>query len=136
MATIAESIPKALAAFHDKTSTEVNPTAGLRSDSEDSQPSDQEEVTRKCSWKGDSVSAGKVKAPAKSLKLSFTRPTQATLDPLEGSTSNTGNPRSLLRMRYGTPRWSFSPRNQIQTPFWMLRAFPSLTLESSDILGS
>ncbi|CAH2252525.1 Hypothetical predicted protein, partial [Pelobates cultripes] len=57
VSTIAASISKMLAAFHDKTSTEVNPTVRLLSDSEDSQPSDQEEVTRKCPCKGDSVSA-------------------------------------------------------------------------------
>ncbi|CAH2294311.1 Hypothetical predicted protein [Pelobates cultripes] len=42
VSTIAESIPKALAAFHEKTSAKVNTTARLPSDSEDSQPSDQE----------------------------------------------------------------------------------------------
>ncbi|CAH2284036.1 Hypothetical predicted protein, partial [Pelobates cultripes] len=42
VSTISESIPKALAAFHEKTPGEVNPTAHLLSDSEDSQPLDQE----------------------------------------------------------------------------------------------
>ncbi|CAH2312962.1 Hypothetical predicted protein [Pelobates cultripes] len=90
VSTIAESIPKALAAFHEKSSAEVNPTARLLSDSEDSQPSDQED-TRKRPWKGDSRSAGKGKAPAKSLKLTFTRPAHVISDPFEGSTSHTGD---------------------------------------------
>ncbi|CAH2254071.1 Hypothetical predicted protein [Pelobates cultripes] len=65
VSTIAESIPKALAVFHEKTSGEINPITHLPSDSEDSQPSDQE-ITRKRPWNGSSVSAGK--APAKSQK--------------------------------------------------------------------
>ncbi|CAH2320118.1 Hypothetical predicted protein, partial [Pelobates cultripes] len=81
----------ALAAFHDQTSTEANPTARILSDSEDSHTSDKEEVTRKRYWKGDSASTGKGNAPAKSLKLSLTLPLHNTLDPLEGSTTNAGN---------------------------------------------
>ncbi|CAH2295843.1 Hypothetical predicted protein, partial [Pelobates cultripes] len=90
VSTIAESIPKALTTFHEKTSAKVNTTARLPSDSEDSQPSDQE-TTRKRPWKGDSRSAGKGKAPAKSLKLTATQPAHAISDPLEGSTSHTGD---------------------------------------------
>ncbi|CAH2223936.1 Hypothetical predicted protein [Pelobates cultripes] len=84
VSTIAESIPKALAAFQDRTSTEVNPTTRLPSDSEDSQPSDQE-TTRKRPWKGDSRSAGKGKAPAMSAPQSA----HVTSDPLEGSAFHT-----------------------------------------------
>ncbi|CAH2315048.1 Hypothetical predicted protein [Pelobates cultripes] len=86
-AAIADSIPKALAAFRDQTATTA--TISPLSDSDDSRVSDHDEAPRKRPWKGDSASAGKGKAPAKTAKLSKTKPTLATeADPLKGSTSD------------------------------------------------
>ncbi|CAH2250154.1 Hypothetical predicted protein [Pelobates cultripes] len=77
--TIAESIPKALAAYHER-----NPEP---SDSEDSHISDQDSAPRKRPWKGNSATAGKGKAPAKVVKHSKPYVSQDVTDPLEGSTS-------------------------------------------------
>ncbi|CAH2277091.1 Hypothetical predicted protein, partial [Pelobates cultripes] len=63
--TIAESIPKALATFHEQASTDANPPAHIPSDSEDSHPSDHKGAPRK-------------------EKIA---PLQDNMDPLEDSTS-------------------------------------------------
>ncbi|CAH2301070.1 Hypothetical predicted protein, partial [Pelobates cultripes] len=57
--TIAESIPKALAAYHEQTTAEVHPSTHQTSDSEDSHLSDQDSAPRKRPWKGNSATAGK-----------------------------------------------------------------------------
>ncbi|CAH2250156.1 Hypothetical predicted protein [Pelobates cultripes] len=68
---IADSIPKALAAFHDQSkSTSRAPIVHL-SDSEESKGSDHEEAPRKCPWKVHSATAAKGIAPAKMPRLSF-----------------------------------------------------------------
>ncbi|CAH2297022.1 Hypothetical predicted protein [Pelobates cultripes] len=89
---IADSIPKALAVFHDQSkSTSRAPIVHL-SDSEESKSSEHEENPRKHPWKGDSATAGKGKAPAKTPRLSipdtWDNNPNYNLDPLEGSTSN------------------------------------------------
>ncbi|CAH2292806.1 Hypothetical predicted protein, partial [Pelobates cultripes] len=86
-ATIAESILKALAAYHEQSTTEVHPSIHQPSDSEDSHLSDQESAPHKRPWKGNSATAGKGKAPAKILKHSKPFIMQNPTDPLEGSTS-------------------------------------------------
>ncbi|CAH2278077.1 Hypothetical predicted protein, partial [Pelobates cultripes] len=84
--TIAESIPKALAAYHER-NPEVHPSTQQPSDSEDSHISDQDNAPRKRPWKGNSATAGKGKAPAKVVKHSNPYVSQDATDPLEGSTS-------------------------------------------------
>ncbi|CAH2284088.1 Hypothetical predicted protein [Pelobates cultripes] len=85
--TIAESIPKALAAFHEQASTEAHPPAHQPNDSEDSHLSDQEGAPHKQPWRRDSVTVGRGKAPAIFLKQSLPHTMQDSIDPLEGSTS-------------------------------------------------
>ncbi|CAH2277288.1 Hypothetical predicted protein, partial [Pelobates cultripes] len=83
-AAIADSIPKALAAFHDQTATIA--TISQLSDSDDSRVSDHDEAPSKRPWKGNSASAGK--APAKTAKLSHAKPTLTSeSDLLKDSTS-------------------------------------------------
>ncbi|CAH2248105.1 alkaline phosphatase [Pelobates cultripes] len=84
--TIAESIPKALAAYHER-NPEVHPSTQQPSDSEDSHISDQDSAPRKRPWKGNSATAGKGKAPAKVIKHAKPYVSQDVTDPLEGSTS-------------------------------------------------
>ncbi|CAH2283304.1 Hypothetical predicted protein [Pelobates cultripes] len=85
-AAIADSIPKALAAFRNQTATTA--TITQLSNSDDSRVSDHDKAPCKCPWKGDSASAGKGKAPAKTAKLSHAKPTLTKeFDPLKGSAS-------------------------------------------------
>ncbi|CAH2325863.1 Hypothetical predicted protein [Pelobates cultripes] len=89
---IADSIPKALAAFHDHSKSAPRAPDKRLSDSEESKASDHDECPRKCPWKGNSANAGKGKAPAKAPKLSLSATRDDTpnytVNPLEGSTSN------------------------------------------------
>ncbi|CAH2282980.1 Hypothetical predicted protein [Pelobates cultripes] len=89
---LADSIPKALAAFSEQTVPAPMVTITQLSDSEESHGSDRDEVPLKRPWKGDSATAGKGKAPAKHRRVSLSKPrevvSQHDFDPLEGSTSN------------------------------------------------
>ncbi|CAH2275249.1 Hypothetical predicted protein [Pelobates cultripes] len=86
---IAESMPKAIAAYHKQAKPAPKPTTALNiSDSEESHDSDHDGAPRKRPWKGNSVSAGKGKAPAKNARLSLPSSSLPLLDPLEGSTAH------------------------------------------------
>ncbi|CAH2285001.1 Hypothetical predicted protein [Pelobates cultripes] len=89
---IADSIPKALAAFQEHSKSARRAPVVHLSDSEESKGSDHDECPRKRPWKGNSASAGKGKAPAKAPRLSLSGTRDDTpnynFDLLEGSTSN------------------------------------------------
>ncbi|CAH2277730.1 Hypothetical predicted protein, partial [Pelobates cultripes] len=85
---IVESIFKAIAAFCEQPLSVSEPSAHEDSDSNNSHMSDHDKTWRKRPWKGDSASAGKGKAPAKSTKLSSAPSVLQILEPLEGLTSH------------------------------------------------
>ncbi|CAH2327105.1 Hypothetical predicted protein [Pelobates cultripes] len=85
---IAESMLKAIAAYHKQAKPVSKSNAALNvSDSEESH-NDSDNAPRKRPWKGNSASAGKGKAPAKNPRLSLPSSSLPILDPLEGSTSH------------------------------------------------
>ncbi|CAH2252981.1 Hypothetical predicted protein [Pelobates cultripes] len=71
---IADSIPKALAAFREQTVPAPTATITQLSDSEDSHGLDRNKAPRKHPWKSDSATAGKGKAPDKNPRVPILNP--------------------------------------------------------------